>query len=86
MTEPDEMSPEQRAKAVKALLIISPFGAAFCYLLAAIQKAEPWARALIAGVMLVGCLGAALLIHLRGSKAGGDAAWIAMILRLLSRR
>jgi len=86
MTDEPEMTPERQARLVKVLLVISPFGAAFSYGLAAIQRAEPGTCALLAGITFVGCIGAALLVHLRGSKAGSDAGWIALILRLLARR
>lgn len=88
MTEPlgSVDTPERWAHVSKALLVISPFGAAFCYILAALQGAQPIHSLVIAAVMLAGCLGAALLFHLRGSKAAGDAVWIRLILQLLARR
>ena len=86
MSDEPEMTPERQARLVRVLLVISPFGAAFAYGLAAIQRAEPAMRAMMAGIMFVGCLAAALLFHLRGAKAGSDSGWIALILRLLSRR
>jgi hypothetical protein len=86
MAEQPEMTPERQAHLVKVLLVVSPFAAAFCYWLAWIQGAEPSSSALIAGVMFAGCIGAALLVHLRGSKAAGDAGWIALILALITRR
>ena len=88
MTEPldPEDTPERWARVSKALLVISPFGAAFCYILAALQGAQPIHCLIIAAVMFAGCLGAALLFHLRGSKAGGDMVWIQLILQLLARR
>jgi len=81
-----EDTPERWARVSKALLVISPFGAAFCYVLAALQGAQPIHSLVIAAIMFAGCLGAALLFHLRGSKAAGDAVWIRLILQLLARR
>ena len=82
---PDDSS-DRDARLARATLIATPFGAILAFFLAAIQGGELWTCLLLAGVMAAGCLGAAALIHLRGSKAGRDAAWIALILRLLTKR
>ena len=78
--------PEHYARQARLVLLLTPLGAAIVFGLAAVQGAELWHCALAAAVMAVGCLGAAALIHLRGDKAGGDAGWIALILRLLAGR
>lgn len=78
--------PEAYARMARVSLWMVPFGAVLVFLLAAVQGAELWICVMLAGVMAVGCLGAAALLHLRGAKAGQDAAWIALIFRLLARR
>lgn len=79
-------TPEQTRRAVRALLIASPFLFVFSYFFAEIQGAQ-WQHALlIAFVALAMCLGAALLQHLRGGKAMDDLGWLALVLRLLARR
>jgi hypothetical protein len=86
MAEPQDDNPERFARAARALLYLSPFLFAFTYGLAAIQGADTRSCLIISGVGLAMCLGASLLYHLRGSKAGSDMAWIALILRLIARR
>lgn len=61
--------PAQRARTVRALLILSPFLFAGIYVLCWMLGAEPRYAVLIAGIALAGCLGTALAIHLLGSKA-----------------
>jgi hypothetical protein len=79
-------SPEFAAKAAKAWLVLSPFGTALAYGLAAIQGADTRTCLIIAGAMLLLCLFFSGLYYLRGSKATGDLGWINMILRLIARR
>lgn len=62
-------NPVQRWKTVKALLILTPFLFAGCYLLASWQGAAPRHAGLIAAIAAVGCLGTAGAIHLLGSQA-----------------
>lgn len=83
---PERGSPEYYRRMVRLLLILSPAMFLLCYALAAVQGAEPRHSLLIAVVGTVGCLGAALLIHLRGARAGSDAIWIRLILALLTRK
>lgn len=61
--------PEKKARAVRALLVAAPCMFAGCYLLAWVQGAEVRYAVLIAAVGAVGCAGAALTIHLFGSKS-----------------
>lgn len=86
MTEQSPQDPELNKSAARTLLWITPFAFVGTYLLAAVQGAEPKHCALIGGVMVVGCLGTAALLRLRGSKAAGDMAWIRILLALLARR
>jgi hypothetical protein len=86
MNEPNLNDPIYRGRLVRALLLISPFGFGLSYILAALQGAETWVALLLGAVMFFGCLGAAALFHLRGSKAGNDAVWIKVILALIGRR
>ena len=86
MDEPHPDDPARWARVSKALLVLSPFLFAFSYWLAAIQGADTRGCFIISGTAVAMCLGASLLFYLRGSKAGSDMAWIALILRLLARR
>lgn len=86
MDDQPPATPEQINATVRCLLIASPLMFVGTYLLAAVQGAKPRECLLIAAVGLIGCLGAAGLYKLRGSKMAGDAVWIQAILRLLSRR
>lgn len=85
MTEPQPDDTLRYKRASKALLVLSPFGAALAYGIAALQGAETRSCLIIAGTMFAMCLGASLLYGLRGSKANSDLVWINLILRLLSR-
>jgi len=83
---PEKGSPEYYRRMARLLLILSPAMFIMCYALAAIQGAEPRHSLLISAVGTAGCLGAALLIYLRGAKAGSDAVWIRLILAALARK
>ncbi len=73
-------------RVVRSLVFISPFGFVLAYVLAAVQGAT-WKHSLLLGaVMFIGCLAAAGLFKLRGSKAAGDTVWLKLILALLARR
>ncbi len=85
MTGSSYDTPEGRRRVVRALLVAAPFGFVGAYLLAAVQGAEPRHALLIAAVMLVGCLGAAALFHVAGTKSQYAVIAIAL-LRLLVRR
>jgi hypothetical protein len=83
---PDADSPEVRARVVRMLLILSPFMFVFCLLFSRWQGAE-WIHCLLIAVVGVGmCLAAAGAYAARGSKSLQDAAWLALILRILVRR
>lgn len=79
-TPPDEPAvhpldnPETRWRTVKALLITAPFIFVGCYLLAWVQGAELRVSVLIAAVGAAMSLGAALAIHVMGSKS-----WMALV-------
>ncbi len=79
-------TPVDYAKLVRTLIWISPFGGLLAFGLAAVQGADIWLCLLLAGIMVVGCLAAALLFHVRGAAAESDAKWIVALLRLFSRR
>ncbi len=73
-------------RVVRSLVFISPFSFVLAYILAAVQGAT-WKHSLLLGaIMFIGCLAAAGLFRLRGSKAAGDAVWLKLIFALLSRR
>lgn len=73
-------------RVVRSLVVISPFSFVLVYVLAAVQGAT-WKLSLLLGLtMFFGCLVAAGLFRLRGSKAAEDAIWLKLILALLVRR
>ena len=87
MTEPHPLDdPERRRSVVRTLLILSPFLFIGSYLLAAVQGAPPRESLLIAGVALAMCLGAALVIHLMGSKSGWALVVVQIVLALAKKR
>jgi hypothetical protein len=79
-------NPETRWRAVKALLVISPFMFVGCYLLAWAQGAEPRYGLLIAAVGTGMCLAAAGTIHLMGSKSIYALIALKVALLLVGRR
>lgn len=79
------MTPEQQERAVRALVWLAPAAAILAGVLGAMQGATPGVCLLLGAIMFAGCLLTALLIHLRGSAAEGDAKWIVLIVRLLTR-
>lgn len=86
MTQDPTDDPEYWQRVVKALLVISPFAFVGTYLLAAIQGATWNVSLLLAAIMFAGCLAAAGLFKVRGSRAAGDAVWLKLLLVLLKRR
>lgn len=86
MTEGPVDDQEYWRRVVRSLVVISPFGFILAYVLAAVQGAT-WKLSLLMGViMFFGCLAAAGLFKLRGSKAAGDTVLLKLILALLARR
>ncbi|TDR94450.1 hypothetical protein [Enterovirga rhinocerotis] len=81
-----QMLPEDYNRLARVTLLLAAPGALLSFVLAAVQGADWRMCFLLAGVTGVACLGAAALIRVRGSKAAGDAAWIAVLLRLIARR
>lgn len=81
----DEDASERTTRVVTALLILSPFLCAFCYVLALAQGASGQASAVIGLAGFAMCLGAAGLNWLRGAKATRDLWWIVLILNLFGR-
>ena len=83
----NEKEKADRARAaVRPLLVLSPAMFVLSYVLAAVQGAI-WQHSLVIAIIgTLGCLGAALVLHLRGSKAAGDLIWIQLIIRLFARR
>lgn len=78
-------TPEGKRRVVRTLLFVSPFGFALAYGLAWVQGAELRLALLLGAIMLVGCLGAALLFHVAGTNAR-YAVYAIMLLRLFTRR
>lgn len=70
--------PEKRRRVVRLLLMMSPGVFVFCYLLAWVQGAEPRHSLLIAAVGAAMTAGAAVAIHLFGSKA----IWLIPLIKL----
>jgi len=66
--------PVYRGRAVRALLVTSPFAFIGCYLLAWVQGAATGHALVIAAAALGMCLAAAAAIHVMGSRA-----WIALL-------
>jgi hypothetical protein len=81
----DEDAPARTTRVVTALLILSPFLCAFCYVLALAQGASGQASAVIGLAGFAMCLGAGGLNWLRGTKATRDLWWIVLILKLFGR-
>lgn len=81
----DEEASERTTRVVTALLILSPFLGAFCYVLALAQSASGQASAVIGLAGFAMCLGAAGLNWLRDAKATRDLWWIVLILNLFGR-
>ena len=79
-------TPAYYARMARVTLVIAPFGAAFTILLAKLQGGDTVTALSIGAIMLVATLFAAALLHVRGSKAGSDAGWIILLLRLFVRR
>ncbi len=78
--------PVRRARAVRALLVMSPVGFVMTYLLAWVQGAAPSHAALLGGIILVGCLASAFVINLMGSKSATVLVVVRLLLALISRR
>ncbi len=78
--------PEVRRRAVRALLIVSPFMFIGCYMLSAVQGARPRDCLLIAAVGTAMCLAAALVIHLLGAKSGLALTVVRVVLMLVRIR
>jgi len=87
MDEPHPLDdPAARRRVVRALLTLSPFMFAFTWWLAWIQGAAPRDCLLIAAIGLAMCLGAALVIHLMGSKSATALMIAKLVLGLAKRR
>lgn len=86
MSGPSLEDPEYRRRVVRMTLIMSPFGFVLAYVLALLQGASQGLSLFLGLVLFAGCLGAAALFHLRGSKAGNDVVIVRIILALLGRR
>ncbi len=87
MTEQKSLDdPVQQARVVRALLIASPFMFVGCYVLAAIQGAEPYYALIIALTGIAMTLGAALAIRLLGSKSKWALVVVQVVLMLLAMK
>lgn len=86
MAEQQPDNPQRWTKIAKTYLVLSPFGAALAYGLAALQGADTRTSVIISGAAFLLCLGWSLLYFVRGSSAESDMGWINAILRLLTRR
>jgi hypothetical protein len=83
---PSLEDPEYRRRVVRMTLTVSPLGFVLAYVLTLLQGASHTFSLAMGLVLFVGCLCAAALFHLRGSKAGNDVVIIRIILALLGRR
>jgi uncharacterized membrane protein HdeD (DUF308 family) len=86
VSDSDPVPPDRRLRAVRALLVLTPFIALFAGGLAALQHADTREVYLLAFVMALFCLAAAGLVWLRGRKAATDAWWLGLILGLIGRK
>ena len=78
--------PEKRRRAVRALLVLSPFAFLFAYWLAWIQGARSQDALLIGAVMVAMCLSSALVIHLMGARSRWALILVQLVLALAGRR
>ena len=89
MNQQDRPKPgtaEYYTRMSRACFQTAPFGGLLGFALMKVQGAE-FGHSLLGGaILLAGTLGAGVLIHHRGAKAASDAGWIAVLLRLVSRR
>src|SRR5690606_5594657 len=83
---PSPGTPAYYSRMARVTLVVAPFGAAFTYLLAKLQRGDDVTSLSLGAMVLVLALAAAALLHFRGSKAGSDAGWIMLLLRLFVRR
>ena len=79
-------TPAYYARMARVTLLVAPFGAAFGFLLARLQGGDTVTALSIAAILLGATLAAAALLHVRGAKAGRDAGWVILLLRLFVRR
>lgn len=79
-------TPAHYARMARVTLVVAPFGGAFTFLLAKLQRGDDFTALSLAAIVLALALFAAALLHFRGSKAGSDAAWLILLLRLFVRR
>ena len=86
MNGPSLEDPEYRRRVVRMTLMVSPLGFVLAYVLTLVQGASHAFSLAMGLVLFVGCLCAAALFHLRGSKSGNDVVIIRIILALLGRR
>jgi hypothetical protein len=86
MTAPLLDDPQKRRRTVRALLVLSPLMFVFTYCLAWIQNGTPQVRLHLGLIASIGCLLAALVIHLMGGKSGMALTVTRTLLALLGRR
>lgn len=84
--EPTLDDPVRKRQVVTLLLKLSPFTFALCYVLAWAQGAATGHAVLIAVVGAGMCLGAALAIHIMGSKAWMAAVALKIAAMLVAKR